>query len=448
MLTFLRLPLRQVLFGLVVILIALLDPFGLATSTDDASANWLNRLLATQYADDGQRQVVVVMIDDAYLQRNQTYWPLPYGEQSKVFKRLLAYQPAAVFVDLLYSHDHSRTLPGQAPRLESQLLANVFARYQQQGIPLFLANTGLPRGEQGTVNALQRFTEVSTPALVTWSGHGDQYPLAEQTRLGLMETPALKLYREYCRRTACPALPVDASAASQLPDMAVQWGLYRSLEQAKVAKVGDCNLPTLSQQLLQAVFWKLGSNAQSNCVYSLTLSASDLETTDADEQALLKRLLHGKLVLVGASITGTGDITVSPLHGKIAGVYSHAMALDNLINWGMDYYRDTPSLADYGFTRAGGVDVLDLAELALLALIAYLRGSLDAPILTRSLMHQQRRPLLRSLAAWALVLLLLLGLSAVLWLKNFTPANVLGLLLISLTLFSARIQARSASSTW
>lgn len=438
-----RFPLRQLLFGVTVVLIALLDPFGLASSTDDASASWLNRLLADQYADKGQREVVVVLIDDAYLLRHDTYWPLPYSEQSKVFKRLLAYKPSAVFVDLLYSHDHSRSVDGQAPRMESQLLANVFQRYQRQGIPLFLANTGLPRGEQGAVNVLPRFAEVGTPALVSWSGRGNQYPLAVSTPIGTLETPALGLYRHYCQRRACAPLPADAVAAAQLPDMAVQWGLHQSPLQAKVSNIVDCSLPSLADQLLQAVFWKLGNSGQSNCAYSLTLSAADLETTDPDDQALLKRLLRNKLVLVGAHIVGTGDLTLSPLHGKIPGVYAHAMALDNLINWGMGYYRATPSVAGLG-----SVDVLDVVELLLLALITYLKGYLAAPLFTRSLMRQQRRPLLRSLSAWALVLALLIGLSAVLWLKNFTPANVLGLLLISLTLFSARAEARSDSKAW
>ncbi|MCT6980877.1 hypothetical protein M1697_22615, partial [Salmonella enterica subsp. enterica serovar Oranienburg] len=91
-------------------------------------------------------------------------WPMPYGEQSKLFKRLLAFKPKAVFVDLLYSHDHSFGDPARG----SQLLANVFERYQRQGIPLWLANTGVERGEAGQANTLAPFVEVSRPGLVAW----------------------------------------------------------------------------------------------------------------------------------------------------------------------------------------------------------------------------------------------------------------------------------------
>ncbi len=441
MLTLSRFSLRQWLFGLSLALIALLDPIGLASSTDDASSRWLNRLLASGYADAGQRQVVVVLIDDSYLLRNDTYWPLPYSEQSKLFKRLLAYKPGAVFIDLLYSHDHSRTVPGQAPRMESQVLANVFERYRQQGIPLLLANSGLERGPEGAVNVLPRLAQVSAPALVSWSGYGSQYPLAMPTPLGVLETPALQLYREYCRRHTCASLPADATAAAQLPPMTVQWGVHQSPLQAHVADIGACTVPGLIDQLLQAVFWKLGNNARSNCAYNLTLSASDLEVTEPDDQALIRQLLQGKLVLVGARISGTGDVTLSPLHGKLPGVYLHAMALDNLINWGMDYYRATPSLAELGIPYSGSVDVLDVIELALLALITLLKGTLEAPLFSVTGNGQRARLRLEPLGAWAVVVVLLSGLSVGLWLNNYTPANVLGLLLLSLTLFSARIQA-------
>lgn len=434
MLTSSRFSLRQMLFGLSLILIALLDPIGLASSTDEASSRWLNRLLANWYADAGQRQVVVVLIDDEYLQQNDTFWPLPYAEQSRLFKRLLAYQPGAVFIDLLYSHDHSQATPGQAPRVQSQALANVFERYWQQGIPLIVANTGVERGAQGGVNTLPSLAQVSTPALVSWSGFGSQYPLAVNTELGAMETPALVMYRQYCHLHGCPELPADAQAAALRPPMAVQWGVHQSPLQAQVSDISDCKVPGLFDQLLQALFWKLGSNAQANCAYNLTLNARDLEVTDPDEQALLRQLLQGKQVLVGARIAGTGDVTQSPLHGKVPGVYLHAMALDNLINWGMGYYRATPSLPG-----SVSVDVLDVIELALLGLLTYLKSTLDAPLLAGNGRHARLR--LRPLTAWALVVVLLGSLSAGLWLNNFTPANVLGLLLLSMTLFSQRIQA-------
>jgi len=425
---------RPIFFGLAVAFITLCDPFGLVSSSNAASARWLNRLFAEQYPDAGQRQVVVVLIDDTYLLRHQAHWPLPYSEQSKLFKRLLAYQPSAVFVDLLYSHDHSRTVPGQNPLMESQLLANVFERYQRQGIPLLLANTGLQRGVDGAVNILPRFAAISRPALVSWSGFGDQYPLAVPTPLGPLESPALGLYREYCRSHACPALPADAEAATQLPAMALQWGLKPSPLQERISAIGHCSAPGVFSQMLQAMFWKLGNSAQATCPYSLTLTASDLEATADEDRKLLHELLRGKLVLVGASIAGTGDVTLSPLHGKLPGVYLHAMALDNLIAWGTHYYRDPPALTEL----FGSMNLLDLTQLLLLGLIALLKFVQARPAGSWPHKSWQRSPM----AGLALMTLLLVTLSYALYRLNMTPVNVLGILLLSLSLCTEKVQER------
>ncbi|MCQ2999126.1 CHASE2 domain-containing protein [Pseudomonas syringae] len=432
---------RQYLLAALVVLMAVLDPFGLSTSSDDASARWLNRVFASSYNSIGQQQIAVVIIDDAYLLRNNTYWPMPYSAQSKLFKRLLSFEPKAVFVDLLYSHDHSLGDPAQG----SQLLTRVFERYQRQGIGLSLANTGEVRGQNGQTNTLTPLAQVSTPALVSWSGLGDKYPLALKTPQGVMESPALALYREYCQGRTCAELPADGQAASQAPPMAVQWGFKLSPEQSKIADISDCATSSgvfidVAKQLLRAVFWKLGSAAPTLCPYTLTLTASDLEVTSTEDRALITGLLKDRLVLVGANITSTADLVQSPVHGKIPGVYVHAMALDNLITLGMNYDRDPDSFPNVDINK------LDLIELFLLGMIVLLKA-----------LHQRCRETQRGVNRWQgfrgwffgrawpswLSVLLLLGLTSwALHRMHITPVNVLAVLLISLALFSEQAEAR------
>jgi CHASE2 domain-containing sensor protein len=425
---------RKYFFGTFILLMVVLDPFGLTSSTENASAQWLNRMFSGYYDPTGQQNIVVVLIDDAYLLRNNTYWPMPYSEQSKLFKRLLSFKPAALFIDLLYSHDHSRGDPSQG----SQLLANVFARYQHQRIPLLLANTGQARGEDNQINVLPQLASVSSPALVSWSGFSDRYPLAAQTAVGAMETPALQLYRHYCREHACKTLPASAIESIQAPPIAVQWGLDLAPQQAQISGISHCTEPGFLDQLVQAIFWKLGNSAQATCPYTLTLSASDLEANSVEDRALLRQLLTNKLILVGAHITSASDLVQSPLHGKIPGIYIHAMALDNLITQGMNYDRDPSNLL-------WGIDWLDLVEVALLLLIAVLKA-----------LHDRRRRNLKPLSpwprweegffaspypSWCVVLSLLSLLSLVLYTFDITPANVLAILLLSLLLFGDKIEA-------
>ena len=431
---------RRYWLAAIIVLLAVLDPFGLASSSDKASAQWLNRMFASHYSNEGQQRVAVVVIDDAYLMRNGTSWPMPYGEQSKLFKRLLAYKPKAVFVDLLYSHDHSFGDPARG----SQLLANVFERYQRQGIPLWLANTGVVRGEAGQANTLQPFAEVSRPGLVAWEGVDDQYPLAVQTPLGLMETPAMVLYRELCRTQKCQSPPVDAQTAAQRQPIAVQWGLKLAPEQARIADVRHCAparhfvLDGLAQ-FFHSLFWKLDDSALARCPYTLTVSASDLEVSDPQDQALLTELLRDRLVLVGANITSTGDLVDSPVHGQLPGVYLHAMALDNLINAGMDYAHEPANFPGLPFNW------LDLLELALLALIAVLKALHARRLAGHRPWSRWRRREIRFFSSpcpsWLLVMSVLALMSVLLSVNNITPVNVLGIVLLSLVLFSERIEA-------
>ncbi|KTC19384.1 nucleotide cyclase [Pseudomonas marginalis ICMP 9505] len=423
-----------------IVLLAILDPFGLASSSDKASAQWLNRMFAGHYSNAGQREVAVVLIDDAYLMRNTTSWPMPYGEQSKLFKRLLAYKPKAVFVDLLYSHDHSFGDPARG----SQLLANVFERYQRQGIALWLANTGVARGEAGQANTLAPFFEVSRPGLVAWDGVDDKYPLAVQTPIGLMETPALALYREFCKTQKCASPPVDAKTAAQQQPIAVQWGLNLAPEQSRIAKVRHCAparhfVLDAVAQFFQAVFWKLDDSALARCPYTLTLSASDLEVSDPQDQALLAELLRDRLVLVGANITSTGDLVESPVHGQLPGIYLHAMALDNLINVGMDYDHEPADFPRLPFNW------LDLLELGLLALIAVLKALHARQIAGHGAWSRWRKWetafFSSPIWSWLLVMAALIVLSLLLGLNHITPVNVLGIILLSLVLFNEQIEA-------
>jgi hypothetical protein len=61
---------------------------------------------------------------------------------------------------------------------------------------------------------------------------------------------------------------------------------------------------------------------------------------DESGQALLqKETITGSYVFIGAAIDGAGDTIVSPVHGKLPGVFLHAMALDNLLSFQGRYFK-------------------------------------------------------------------------------------------------------------
>lgn len=431
---------RQWLLGVLLGLLAVMDPFGVTSSSDAVSAKWLNRVAAHFYPTQGQQQVAVVLIDDAYLDSHDTYWPLPYDEQSKLFKRLLAAKPRAVFVDLMFSHDHSGGDPARSP----ELLANVFERFQRQGIPLYVANSGRKAGDATEANARGPLVAVTQPALVSWSEQSDQYPLALATGLGLMETPAMALYRHYCQGRACAGLPKDVQAASEASPIAVQWGNEPPAQQALVSRLGNCNTGQASLlgaigEFFEGLVAKRKGSDKGRCPYTLTLNASDLEANSAEDRELVRSLLQDRLVLVGADITSANDVVTSPVHGSIPGVYLHAMALDNLISKGMSYNHDPDSMPIGGF-EVTWVDAIELTLLVLIAVLKKLTGdSESAKHFPAWAKRWHRRLHNRTLGTWSAFVALVLLLTGVLYLLHITPANVLGIGTLSLALFGDKV---------
>ena len=129
----------------------------------------------------------------------------------------------------------------------------------------------------------------------------------------------------------------------------------------------------------------------------------------------------------------------SPVHGQLPGVYLHAMALDNLINAGMDYAHEPANFPGLPFNW------LDLLELALLALIAVLKALHARRLAGHRPWSRWRRREIRFFSSpcpsWLLVMSVLALMSVLLSVNNITPVNVLGIVLLSLVLFSERIEA-------
>ncbi|WP_313024745.1 CHASE2 domain-containing protein [Pseudomonas lopnurensis] len=408
------------------LLVILLDPFGLTSATDAASARLLNQLLANDYDEGARQRIAVILIDDDYLRQRDSHWPLPYAEQSKLFRQLLAYRPAAVMVDLMYSYDHSQGRSNDS----SQLLSNVFERYRAAAIPLYLASTGTAQ-----VRVLPEFAAASRPALVSWSGYQDHYPLAAETPEGWMDTAAFALYRAYCSRHACVPLPETPAQAGAQPPIALQWGRGPAKEQRQVSDISQCPAEhgawrQALDQLLQAVFWRITAPAETLCPYHLTITASTLATTVPEERALLRELLADRLVLVGAAIASAEDLTLSPVHGQLPGVYAHAMALDNLIQYGLDYFSAPPQVLDTE------IDVLDLFEMAFVLFVLWSES--------RHMGARSRPPVTLPLCAVAV----LFSLSWLLYALHITPVNILGLLLLTGLLLPGQREDQPPRNLW
>jgi CHASE2 domain-containing sensor protein len=79
----------------------------------------------------------------------------------------------------------------------------------------------------------------------------------------------------------------------------------------------------------------------------------------------LRDALKSRIVMVGYNLIGSPDDVQSPLHGKLPGVFFHAMALDNLINLGDEYWHVPKNIN-------GAISISDYLEGFLQCLVSWL----------------------------------------------------------------------------
>ncbi|GGW87386.1 CHASE2 domain-containing protein [Alteromonas halophila] len=397
------------------VFLILLDPFRITTATDNASADILNRVNALYYSATGQNELAVVLINDDYLTNNNLTWPLSYSQQSVLIRQILRYQPKGLFVDLLYTHDRSAT--GDSP----QPLINVLERYGGR-TPIYL-----PKVKNSAFSQDDLFAE-TRPVMVQWDGHEQYYP----PQVDGVSTPAFELYAQYCQDTAsCSAIPTSTA-----PPLAIQWGMDLSDAQDSLTDNNNCMrtnnaLVMTSKILLSEVFWKLVPEWRQRCAYSITLPPDYLSATSSEEKAYLSSLLKDKFVMLGALIQGARDEVYSPVHGKIAGVYFHAMALDNLLTYGDAYFRPAPGIWN-------NIDLADVTDCVLFLIVLMWREKVSQHQTSRPEDKVSRRRIVFS--ALGLILILLAVVFVFSYWLNFQPINWVAHLILILSILTVKIR--------
>lgn len=378
----------------------LLDPFGIGTASSERSEQAALRITAPFYKDSGQ--VVVVLIDDDYLQRVGKSWPLPYADQGRLLRSILQASPGLLYLDILYRQRHSDApREGSGPRNEPLDLVAPIASFTATPLVFSaqlqaeLRNTLLPSVcpesavaqrlhlmDPGSMLPELQSWVASRPdqvqvSLLGWWGCGDRYPLALPGDPAA-RTPAMAMLAAWCARgdrsgAGCEALAAQGAGRFQSP-LVVRWGAFPPAAQQPFYTAGVCQpyadatggvafwqaLRTSFTQLVLGIFEDLRTSPRRElalpCPAVTVLPAAVVRYGDPEEVA---ELLRDKVVLLGARVTGVSDWHQSPVHGQVPGVILHAAAVDNLLSLGPRYASDLSS----GF-------LLSLA-LVLLALMAF-----------------------------------------------------------------------------
>jgi hypothetical protein len=399
----------SLLLGLSAYAVAKINLFGLESASDDLGDAVYQRITAADYGADrkGQRQVSVVYLDESSMEAMKGFgwkhFPPTYDQQWQMFDDVLSAggaPPTAVYADYVYTGQggpnegwpaflagiakatNSAAWAG-APGCQADPLTKIACIESTGGVPMIFAKPS--PSEVDVFTDVQRQLDgvaVLAPALVNNRAYPMivTYPLDAATARargvhGFDISPALGLYAAWCLRqaNACgvadfaalkarartalagrPLAPLDETLTFNAP-LDVVWGSrpdpdYLTMTKDVTGRDAPCRTPgsgwvtRLGEQM--ANLRGPASGARQECPYALTLGYDRIVAGLGLEQSDLKRLLAGKLVLLGGQFRASNDWVESPVHGEAPGVHYHAMAIDNLLEDGVNYRRSGNQMID------------------------------------------------------------------------------------------------------
>ncbi|HEY2177835.1 MAG TPA: hypothetical protein VGH15_04575 [Caulobacteraceae bacterium] len=358
----------------------------------------------------GQQAISVVYLDEASMQAMRSFgwnrFPPTYDQQWTMLDDLMTVggePPAALYVDFVYTGQggpgegfptflagvaaatHAKAWAG-APGCHVGPLVKIACVLAAGGTPIIFAKPS-PTDVPLYTDIQHRLDGIAVLAPAVVGEHAyplvTHYDFPPQTAAslgvhGFDVSPAMAMYAAWClrRADACgealfkqvrgqarAALSARAIGAAVAPaadaafgaPMDVVWGSrpdpdYLAMTAAVTGRPAPCRgegagwRQRLMEQL--AGLRGPGTGTRQECPYALTLGYDRMVAGLGLRSGDLKRLLAGRMVMVGGQFRASNDWVESPVHGQAPGVQYHAMALDNLIEDGADYRRNAAMLLD------------------------------------------------------------------------------------------------------
>ncbi len=366
--------------------IAQFDPLGIKTAASIQSESLFMRMVGGPwYQSAAQDKITVVLIDDNYINQIEESWPLSYIMQEMLLSNILSFKPKAVFLDLLYSHNHE-TLNDSIQQLVDTISQKESSA--DSAVPIFIPllikdvqnvdscssarpvaavpeETSAKRADSDIgidleIPVIKEITgSRATKTYVGWAGCGDAYPSFVFQDTEFM-TPSFALYDQFCRskdtpsKVECSAILADEYKSFKKP-MMVRWGTGVSKEHKAALEAGGISCAGIdkkefwsktgysAKQFGTAFLQSFSSTADRGrdepCTYTDTVHATwFLGDISGGTRDYLKDMIENRIVLIGTQVAGVHDNIISPINGQLPGVYLFAMALDNYLTYGANYF--------------------------------------------------------------------------------------------------------------
>ena len=363
--------LGSLLIGLLIGVTAQFDPVGMKTAAALQSESFFIRLVGGPwYRSEAQDKITVVLIDDKYLAESNEAWPLSYEEQTQLLAGILARNPKAVFLDLLYLHKqrghdvYLDDLVDTINQSESARSVPIFIPYlldkeSSQCDPEEERKPSLTKPVRENLIIKEVRDSGANKVSIGWTGCSNKYP----SSIGQHKTPAFALYESVCENPGWFSKGCrDSQSGEFKKPMMVNWGSGVSKRQEETYEVGGIAIcPKIDKSDFQSILlyqWNqlLSMKGQvfdgttergksESCTYTDTLHATwflgcapGYLECGSQMNEFLKERIENRVVLVGTKIEGVHDKVLSPVNGGVPGVYLFAMALDNYLEYGAGYF--------------------------------------------------------------------------------------------------------------
>lgn len=366
--------------------LVLMDPFGVGSTASKAVTDAFDRMVSPFYTRDfkadsahGPADLVdVILIDDTsiktlshedtgYLSAND--WPLAYSDHLVLIDALRRRGYGTILLDITFYR--ARSLDTSFDALVQRL--DYFR--ENMGVNVILSAGSNPEEIEESMQPLVR--AASEQGLTGWAGYGDVYPLSVELQDGSrMPTLAAAGYEAYCEQTNWPGCQDlhEAENARLVPEpkgMHMNWGMPATRMSASIG----CYAPELGN-----AWFELASLLFRNLTNAETLDGNTRNICPPVPTANLRDVLfddnwhgEGRVAVVGVSLPSARDLFDPPIPGRLPGVYLHAEALRNLLNYGSDYFKPIGLEPNLGFVGRPQwtlpVDVLVAWPLLLLGMV-------------------------------------------------------------------------------
>lgn len=310
-------------------------PSGIPSSSNPSSAQ--DDVLVVLLTEDSIRN----LYDDGLIQANE--WPIEYSDHANIISRLMKYEARSVFVDVYFKR--KRSTDDTAERFINSL----HHAQNRSGTKLWFAGG---YKDEDLSPWQEELKDNFGLTLNGWEGYGGAYPLYDDAQ----SSAAMDMYKEACLEedsyqncnNTFSSTMIDDGVS--LPAVSVRWGARPAAAIFPEYTSEECNTFNWFDFVKQSPSMLFSEIESVGCPYSKVLYADDLVHIDKFgtevEKARLSEAIKDKSILYGMYLEGLHDTVTSPVHGKLPGVMLHAMVLDNLITYGMDYQRATDEKAE------------------------------------------------------------------------------------------------------